>query len=200
MSKGFEVYALHGDLEPRAQDKILSKSSGRKVIVSTNVAETSLTIEGVKYVIDSGLAKVARFDPARGVNTLLVERVSLASATQRAGRAGRTSPGVAVRLWRQNDEISFDKYNTPEISRLDLSQIILWLAARGLKIENLKLFEKPPEESVERAKLRCKALAQWAPMAELPETVWLWPLSRRSLGTRSYLLRAQGADAFGKPP
>ncbi|MFR6032438.1 MAG: helicase-related protein [Bacilli bacterium] len=67
MSKGFEVYALHGDLEPRAQDKILSKSSGRKVIVSTNVAETSLTIEGVKYVIDSGLAKVARFDPARGV-------------------------------------------------------------------------------------------------------------------------------------
>lgn len=158
MSKGFEVYALHGDLEPRAQDKILSKSSGRKVIVSTNVAETSLTIEGVEYVIDSGLAKVARFDPARGVNTLLVERVSLASATQRAGRAGRTSPGVAVRLWRQNDEISFDKYNTPEISRLDLSQIILWLAARGLKIENLKLFEKPPEESVERAKITLQSL------------------------------------------
>ena len=158
MSKGFEVYALHGDLEPHAQDKILSKSPGRKVIVSTNVAETSLTIEGVKYVIDSGLAKVARFDPARGVNTLLVERVSLASAIQRAGRAGRTSSGVAVRLWRQNDEISFAKYNTPEISRLDLSQIILWLCSRGLKIDDLKLFEKPPIESAARAENTLQSL------------------------------------------
>ena len=150
-SKGFDVFALHGDLPPNQQDRILADDGRRKVIVSTNVAETSLTIEGVRFVIDSGFAKVARFDPLRGVNTLLSERVSLANAAQRAGRAGRTSAGRAVRLWRKSDEAFFEKFSSPEIRRIDLSQILLWLAAEGLGFSSLKMFENPPDESLARA-------------------------------------------------
>lgn len=151
-ARGFDVFALYGDLPPAQQDKILSPSQKRKIIVSTNVAETSLTIEGVKFVIDAGQARVARFDAARGVNTLLVERISLASATQRAGRAGRTSAGVAVRLWRSKDEENFERYTASEISRLDLSQILLWLKSANLEFEKLPMFEFPPSENFERAK------------------------------------------------
>ena len=150
-SKGFDVFALHGDLPPAQQDKILSDNGRRKVIVSTNVAETSLTIEGVRFVIDSGLARVARYDAARGVNTLLCERVSLASATQRAGRAGRTSAGRVVKLWRQSDEQYFEKFTPSEISRLDLSQILLWLSASSVSFGDLRLFEDPPVDSLIRA-------------------------------------------------
>ena len=150
-SKGLDVLALHGDLPPGEQDKVLAPGTRRKVIVSTNVAETSLTIEGVRFVIDSGLARVARYDPARGVNTLLVERVSLASAAQRAGRAGRTAPGTVVRLWRQSDEASFERFTASEISRLDLSQIVLWLKASGMSADGVGLFEPPPAESLDRA-------------------------------------------------
>lgn len=150
-AKGFEILALHGELPPKEQDRVLSKTQKRKVIVSTNVAETSLTIDGVKFVIDSGLARVARYDPSRGINTLLVERISLASAAQRAGRAGRTSAGTVVRLWRATDEMSFDKFTSSEISRIDLSQIVLWLKAAGIDIESLGLFEPAPTNSYTRA-------------------------------------------------
>lgn len=150
-ARGFEVLALHGELPPGEQDRVLSESLKRKVIVSTNVAETSLTIDGIKFVIDSGLARVARYDPARGVNTLLTERISLASAAQRAGRAGRTAPGKVVRLWRASDEAAFEKYTPSEISRLDLSQIVLWLAAAGMDAGGIGLFEAPPEDSYARA-------------------------------------------------
>ncbi len=150
-SKEFDVFSLYGDLPPDRQDKILANTGRRKIIVSTNVAETSLTIEGVRIVVDSGLARVARFDAARGVNTLLCERVSLANAAQRAGRAGRTSAGRVVRLWRKSDEIYFEPYAASEISRLDLSQILLWLLSAGVSFDNLKMFETPPTQSLIRA-------------------------------------------------
>ncbi len=91
----FVVLPLHGELPVADQDAALASYGKRKVVVSTNVAETSLTIDGVRVVIDSGLARIARFDPYRGINTLLVEKISRASADQRAGRAGRTAPGRA---------------------------------------------------------------------------------------------------------
>src|SRR6266853_924657 len=99
------VLPLHGELSPGDQDAAVAQYEKRKVIVSTNVAETSLTIDGVRLVIDSGLAKIARFDPYRGINTLLIEKISRASADQRAGRAGRTAPGFAMRLWPQEDHL-----------------------------------------------------------------------------------------------
>ena len=150
-ARGVEVLPLHGALSSEMQDRAVAKSQKRKVVVATNIAETSLTIDGVKFVIDSGLARVARYDFARGVNTLFVERICHASAVQRAGRAGRTSAGVAVRLWRQSEEADFEKNLPPEILRLDLSQILLWLKAAGLEIENLPLLDVPPPEKIAAA-------------------------------------------------
>lgn len=169
-ARGFEIFALHGDLPPEHQDKILAPSRARKIIVSTNVAETSLTIDGVRFVIDSGLAKVARFDAARAVNTLLVERISLASATQRAGRAGRTAPGVASRLWRKSDEQYFERSTPPEIRRLDPSQILLWLKSAGLEFGNLDLFEAPPAESLARAEKSLRDLGVLDASAKITPT------------------------------
>lgn len=150
-SRGIQVYGLYGDMPADAQDKILNESDCRKVIVATNIAETSLTIEGVDCVIDSGLAKVLRYDFSRAVNTLLVEQISMASAIQRAGRAGRIQNGTAVRLWRKADEQYFAKYSTSEISRVDLSQIILWLKAGNIDLNNIALFENPSEKSINSA-------------------------------------------------
>ena len=150
-ARKFEIVPLHGSMNSAMQDRAVSASDRRKVVVATNIAETSLTIPGVKFVIDSGLARVARYDAARGVNTLLTERISVANAVQRSGRAGRTAPGLAVRLWRQSEEADFELYMVPEILRLDLSQIILWLKSADLKIENLALLDFPAPKFLERA-------------------------------------------------
>src|SRR5512146_1048632 len=93
-SRGFILLPLHGELSPRDQDAAVARYEQRKVVVATNVAETSLTIEGIRCVIDSGLARIPRYDPYRGLNTLLIEKISRASSDQRAGRAGRTAPGL----------------------------------------------------------------------------------------------------------
>lgn len=147
----FDIYALHGAISSDLQDKAVQKSERRKIVVATNIAETSLTIDGVKFVIDSGFAKVARYDSSRGVNTLLSERISMASAIQRAGRAGRTSAGIVVRLWKKNEEADFNAYLIPEILRLQLSQIMLWLKCAGLDFENLPLLDYPKKETIEDA-------------------------------------------------
>src|SRR4029078_8618985 len=92
-SKGFILLPLHGELPPRDQDAAVARYDQPKVVVATNVAETSITIDGVRVVIDSGLARIPRYDSNRGINTLLIEKISKSSAAQRAGRAGRTAPG-----------------------------------------------------------------------------------------------------------
>ncbi|HTL16154.1 MAG TPA: helicase-related protein, partial [Patescibacteria group bacterium] len=102
-SRGFILLPLHGELPPRDQDAAVARYEKRKVVVATNVAETSLTIDGIRCVIDSGLARIPRYDPQRGINTLLVDKISRAAADQRAGRAGRTAPGVCLRLWTQEE-------------------------------------------------------------------------------------------------
>lgn len=147
----FDVLALHGSLSSSMQDRVLEPSEKRKVIVATNIAETSLTVEGVKFVIDSGFAKVSRYDNVRAVNTLFSERISYASAVQRAGRAGRTAAGVCVRLWRKSEEADFEKFLTPEILRLDLSQIILWLKSAGLEMPQLPLIDMPSLDAQKKA-------------------------------------------------
>src|SRR6516165_3222182 len=100
-SRGCLLLPLHGELAPRDQDAALERYDQPKVVVATNVAETSITIDGVQLVIDSGLARIPRYDPNRGINTLLVERISRSSAEQRSGRAGRTAPGKCIRLWTE---------------------------------------------------------------------------------------------------
>ncbi len=137
-SSDFQLLPLHSELSAKDQDLVLEASRRRKVIVATNVAETSLTIENVRVVIDSGQARIARYDPSRGINTLWIEKISDASATQRTGRAGRTSEGLCIRLWAEKDHHQRSDRIEPEIARLDLSESVLGLLASG--VENLDTF------------------------------------------------------------
>ncbi len=134
---------LHGDLSPQEQDTAVRPGSRRKVILSTNVAESSVTIDGVVAVIDTGTARVASQAPWSGFPRLRVEKISRASATQRAGRAGRTRPGRCLRLYTRADFDTRPDHDAPEIRRLDLTQTWLELAALGT--ENVPWFEAPPE-------------------------------------------------------
>lgn len=146
------VVPLHGELPVGDQDAAVARSAQRKVIVSTNVAETSLTIEGVRVVIDSGLARMARFDPYRGINTLLIERISRASAEQRAGRAGRTAPGICVRLWTEREHLDRPPQELPEVKRLDLAEVVLTLKASGVEdVAKFRWLEAPDPRGLERA-------------------------------------------------
>ncbi|MCH8512855.1 MAG: ATP-dependent helicase HrpB [Kiritimatiellae bacterium] len=150
VGKTADCLPLHGDLSPADQDRALSPSPRRRIIVSTNIAETSLTIDGVRGVIDSGLARVARFDPARGVDQLEIEAISQSAADQRAGRAGRTAPGVCVRLWTQAGHANRPPRDTPEIHRVDLSEAVLTLRALGIHDWSTLALPDPPDESVLR--------------------------------------------------
>ncbi len=130
-SGSFDVLALHGGQSPDEQDRALNPSSRRKIVVATNVAETSLTIPGVRFVVDSGLARVHRFDPLRDLNALKLEPISQASARQRAGRAGRTAPGICIRLWSEASHARRPAFDSPEIHRIDLSEALLGLSVIG---------------------------------------------------------------------
>jgi ATP-dependent helicase HrpB len=151
------LVALHGDLSPEEQDAAVRPAAGRrKVILSTNVAESSVTIEGVVAVVDAGLARVASQAPWSGLPRLRVEKVSRASATQRAGRAGRTRPGRCLRLYTRADFESRPEHETPEVRRLDLAQTELDLAAMGG--EPLPWLEEPPAAHVEAARALLRRL------------------------------------------
>jgi ATP-dependent helicase HrpB len=162
----FVIFPLHGELPASDQDAAVGPAAKRKVIVSTNVAETSLTIEGVTVVIDSGLAKIARFDPRRGINTLLVEKISRASAEQRAGRAGRTAPGRCLRLWTEREHLERPSMETPEVRRLDLAEVILTLKATGVPDPTTFRWLEPPDpKAIQRAE---KLLADLGALATEP--------------------------------
>ncbi|MFN0207243.1 MAG: ATP-dependent helicase HrpB [Planctomycetota bacterium] len=145
---------LHGEMPPEAQDEVLKPSEVRKVILATNVAETSLTIEGVTAVVDSGLRKVLIYDPAVGLDRLEIVKISQSSARQRAGRAGRTSPGICYHLWNEMENRSFAINDEPEIARVDLAGAMLQLRSWGESdLRTFPWFEKPPEVSLARAEL-----------------------------------------------
>jgi ATP-dependent helicase HrpB len=171
---------LHGDLSPEEQDRAVLPSGRRKVILSTNVAESSVTIEGVRAVIDSGLARVASDSPWTGLATLQVARVSQASATQRAGRAGRTGPGKVLRLFSAEDFARRAAHETPEIARRELSQAALDLRAMGIR--GLPWFEPPPEAAVAAAEellARLGALDARGALTELGKRMARLPLHPR---------------------
>jgi ATP-dependent helicase HrpB len=144
---------LYGDLSNAAQDEAFAPCDRRKVIVSTNIAETSLTIPGVRHVIDSGLARVNRYDPGRGINTLFVEPISRASATQRAGRAGREAPGTCRRLYTQREFENRPEATDAEVLRVDFAETMLYLRSIGLaSAEEFPWLSRPPEEALARAR------------------------------------------------
>jgi ATP-dependent helicase HrpB len=146
------VLPLHGSLPANEQIAALAPASRRKVILATNIAETSLTMEGVTTVIDSGFARVASFDAERGLDRLDLKRISKASARQRAGRAGRTAPGRCIRLWSAKEDHELADHELPEIQRVDLAATVLAVHSWGKsEPRNFGWFEPPPPQMLESA-------------------------------------------------
>ena len=150
-----DIAPLYGALEPRDQDRAIAPSppGRRKVVLATAIAETSLTLQGVRVVIDCGLARVPRYDPAGGLTRLVTVRVSRASADQRRGRAGRTEPGVCYRLWDEPETRSLVLFERPEILETDLSRLALDLARWGARdADALSLLDRPPAAALAEAR------------------------------------------------
>ncbi|HEY1552928.1 MAG TPA: ATP-dependent helicase HrpB [Kofleriaceae bacterium] len=146
------VLPLHGELTADEQDRAVRPSAQRKVILATNVAETSVTIDGVTCVIDSGLARIARQSPWSGIPSLEIEPISRASAAQRAGRAGRTRPGRVIRLYTKHDHDTRRAFDAPEIARADLAGAALELHGAGIAgVTALRWFETPPAPAADAA-------------------------------------------------
>jgi ATP-dependent helicase HrpB len=146
------VLPLHGDLAPAAQDLALRQAEGRRVVLATAIAETSLTVPGVRIVIDGGFRRAPRFDPASGLTRLATDRVSRAAADQRAGRAGREAPGLAVRLWTSAVHRGLRAYDRPEILEAELSGLMLDCAAWGTLPGKLAFLDAPPEGAAAAAR------------------------------------------------
>jgi len=155
------VAPLFGNLSRRGQDQAISPAprGRRKIVLATPVAETSLTIEGIQVVVDSGLQRVPRFDVTSGLTRLVTVRVSQASADQRQGRAGRTGPGLCLRLWSQRMHHSLPAFHRPEILEADLARLALELALWGVDDpERLSWLDRPPKGSYESARQLLQSL------------------------------------------
>ncbi|MFN8544358.1 MAG: ATP-dependent helicase HrpB [Candidatus Binatia bacterium] len=151
-ARDLDVLPLHGDLPLDAQVRALRAGPRRRIVLATNVAETALTVEGVKAVVDCGLARVARVDLRHGINALRTVPISRAAADQRAGRAGRAGPGRCVRLWTAAEYAGRRAHETPEILRLDLTRTLLELRAWGLeRTRALPWLDPPPSRALDRA-------------------------------------------------
>jgi len=195
---GVDLRPLHGDLPPDEQDRAVRPGPRRKVILSTNVAETSVTIEGVVAVIDSGLARVASHSPWSGLPTLEVRKVSRASAAQRAGRAGRTRAGRALRLYTRHDHDARPQFDVPEVLREDLAETVLSLAGLGV-LEGFEWFEAPPPAALSAARTllaRLGAIDAGARPTALGRRLLRYPLHPR-LGRLVDEAAARGAGEEG---
>lgn len=189
-TRPFAVLPLHGSLDAAAQDAALAPSPVRKVILATNLAETSLTIDGVTDVIDSGFHKVLRYDPASGLDRLETERISLDSAEQRAGRAGRTGPGRVLRLW--DSRLTVREHREPEIARVDLAEPFLEVLAWGGDPLRFPWYQAPEPERARAALELLEALGTLAGarITPLGRALRRFPLHPR---LARVLLEARGA-------
>ncbi len=185
-SRGWNVCPLYSGLSPKLQDEAVAPvrlGERPRIIVSTNVAETSLTIDGVRTVIDAGLARVARYDAVRGIDTLMIEKISRASADQRAGRAGRTAPGRCVRLWSEADHARRAAFDLPEIHRVDLAEVVLSLKSAGVKdVGAFRWLDAPDSHGLEVAERLLKQLGAVDEMGKITEdgeTMASFPLHPR---------------------
>jgi len=167
------VLPLHGDLPPAAQDLALRPAPGRRVVLATAIAETSLTVPGVRIVIDGGYRRAPRFDPASGLTRLVTERVSRAVADQRSGRAGREAPGIAIRLWTEAAQRGLRLYDRPEILAAELSSLVLDCAAWGTPPSELAFLDAPPDGAIAAAR------ALLAELGAMDEAGAITPLGKR---------------------
>ncbi|HEX8482384.1 MAG TPA: ATP-dependent helicase HrpB [Allosphingosinicella sp.] len=158
---GIELHRLHGSLEPGAQRAAIAAPppGRRKIVVATSIAETSLTLDGVRIVVDSGLARRPRYDRGAGITRLVTERASRAAVTQRAGRAGRQGPGVVYRLWEEAATAGLPRFDPPEISEADLSALLLDCALWGVSDpRELKWLDPPAAAALDEARRRLHSL------------------------------------------
>ncbi|MCU0256307.1 MAG: ATP-dependent helicase HrpB [Vicinamibacterales bacterium] len=189
---GLDLVPLHGGLGSEAQDRALRRGERRRVVLATNIAETSLTLDGIGAVLDTGWCKVARYDAARGIDSLEVERISADSAAQRAGRAGRTGPGLALRLWDARDRLR--PHREAEIHRVDLAPALLDVVAWGGDAARFEWFDAPSGEAISRglallAQLGAIAGSRLTPLGDRMRRLPLHPRLAR------LVLDARGADA-----
>ena len=186
------VYPLHGGLDVDAQEAALAPSLERKIILATNVAETSLTVEGISDVIDAGLHKVLRFDVETAVDHLVTEQISRDSADQRAGRAGRTGPGRATRLW--DERLLLRAQREPEVTRVDLASAVLDVIAWGGDPHTFEWFERPPLPRIDAALellRRLGAIEEASRLTPTGKLIRRFPLHPR---LARVLVAANGAD------
>ena len=161
LADGTDLHRLHGSLEPGAQRSAIAAPppGRRKVVLATSIAETSLTLDGVRIVVDSGLARRPRYDRAAGITRLVTERASRAAVTQRAGRAGRQGPGIVYRLWEEAATAGMPRFDPPEILEADLSSLLLDCALWGLADpRELRWLDPPPAAAVDEARRRLLSL------------------------------------------
>lgn len=166
-ARGLRVLPLHGSLGLEAQREALAPCQGIKVLLSTNVAESSVTLDGVRTVIDSGLSREASHSPWSGLPSLRTHRISQARCAQRAGRAGRQGPGLCLRLFTEEDFRLRPSQDAPELTRADLAGTVLALRALGREPRGFPWFEPPPEAHVEAADRLLEALGAWSPASGL---------------------------------
>jgi ATP-dependent helicase HrpB len=184
------VVPLHGDLPAEQQDAALAPQPKRKVVLSTNVAETSITVEGVTGVVDLGTARVLAFDPAVGLDRLELLPISRASADQRAGRAGRTRPGVCVRLWGESAHLGRPEKTEPEIRRVDLAGAVLHLLALGeTDVERFPWLDPPPAAAISQAR---ELLSRLGAVNDLGITELGWVMARLPVHPRLARLLVEG--------
>jgi ATP-dependent helicase HrpA len=181
--KGTEILPLFSRLSAEEQDRVFERSAHRRIVLATNVAETSLTVPGVHYVIDTGLARVKRYSPRQKIDQLRIEPISQAAARQRAGRCGRVASGVAIRLYAEQDFAERPEFTTPEILRTSLASVILRMAALELgPIAEFPFIEPPTPRQVEdgyRLLFELGAIDRGAPpTGRGPDTRRLTPLGR----------------------
>lgn len=158
-AKGWEVKPLFSALSPERQREAVGPGNRPRIILATNVAETSITIDGIRAVVDSGVARKAAYDPRREIDTLTIAKISKAAADQRAGRAGRTGPGRCLRLWSAGDHAKRADYETPEVRRVDLAEAMLYLKAAGVEdLREFRWLEAPEDASLLRAEGMLRSL------------------------------------------
>ena len=189
-----DLAPLYGQLDGRAQDAAIRPAAAgrRKVVLATAIAETSITIDGVRVVIDSGLSRLPRYEPATGLTRLETVRVSRASADQRTGRAGRTEPGIAIRLWRAEQTAALPAFTPPEILQADLSGLTLDCAAFGVADPaSLAFLDPPPAPALAEARALLTRLGAIAPEGRLTEAGAA--MRRLALPARLALMVAEAA-------
>nr|NIM02461.1 ATP-dependent RNA helicase HrpA [Acidobacteriota bacterium]NIT12602.1 ATP-dependent RNA helicase HrpA [Acidobacteriota bacterium] len=175
-----EVLPLFGRLSAAQQHRVFSAHTGRRIVVATNVAETSLTVPGIRYVVDAGTARISRYSRRTKVQRLPIEPVSRASADQRAGRCGRLGPGVCIRLYGEDDYESRPEFTDPEILRTNLASVILQMAAVGLgEIGDFPFLDPPDTRSIRDGVALLVELGAVDPQQEEGSDRWLTPLGAK---------------------